>query len=48
MSPARFALACALHRRHVAMLCARWDVHINKRLNRRKPIVFDRTPKKGA
>jgi len=32
----------------VAMLVRSLAVHINKRLNRPKPIVFDRTPKKGA
>jgi cellulose synthase/poly-beta-1,6-N-acetylglucosamine synthase-like glycosyltransferase len=32
----------------VAMLLRSLSVHIGKRLNRPKPIVFDRTPKRGA
>jgi len=30
------------------MLVRSLGVHINKRLKRPKPIVFDRTPKRGA
>jgi cellulose synthase/poly-beta-1,6-N-acetylglucosamine synthase-like glycosyltransferase len=49
MSPARFALVLLRFvAGQVAMLVRSLGVHINKRLNRPKPIVFDRTPKKGA
>jgi cellulose synthase/poly-beta-1,6-N-acetylglucosamine synthase-like glycosyltransferase len=49
MSPARFALVLLRFvGGQVAMLLRSLGVHINKRLNRPKPIVFDRTPKKGA
>jgi hypothetical protein len=49
MSPARFALVLLRFvGGQVAMLVRSLGVHIGKRLNRPKPIVFDRTPKKGA
>ena len=49
MSPARFALVLLRFvGGQVAMLVRSLGVHINKRLNRPKPIVFNRTPKKGA
>ena len=49
MSPARFGLVLLRFvGGQVAMLVRSLGVHISKRLNRPKPIVFDRTPKKGA
>ena len=49
MSPGRFALVLLRFvGGQVAMLVRSLGVHITKRLNRPKPIVFDRTPKKGA
>jgi cellulose synthase/poly-beta-1,6-N-acetylglucosamine synthase-like glycosyltransferase len=49
MSPARFALVLLRFvGGQVAMLARSLGVHLGKRLNRPKPIVFDRTPKRGA
>lgn len=49
MSPARFTLVLLRFvGGQVAMLVRSLGVHVSKRLNRPKPIVFDRTPKKGA
>ena len=49
MSPARFALVLLRFVGGQAALVVRsLGVHINKRLRRPKPIVFDRTPKRGA
>ena len=49
MSPARFALVLLRFvGGQVAMLVRSFGVHVAKRLNRPKPIVFDRTPTKGA
>src|ERR1044071_7012517 len=49
MSPARFALVLLRFVvGQVAMLVRSLGVHINKRLNLPKAIVFDRTPKKGV
>jgi hypothetical protein len=49
MSPARFGLVLLRFvGGQLAMLVRSLGVHISKRLNRPKPIVFDRTPKKGA
>jgi hypothetical protein len=49
MPPGRFALVLLRFvGGQVAMLVRSLGVHITKRLNRPKPIVFDRTPKKGA
>ncbi len=49
MSPLRFtAVLLRFVGGQVAMLVRSLGVHVAKRLNRPKPIVFDRTPKKGA
>ena len=49
MSPARFALVLLRFvGGQVAMLVRSLGVHLAKRLDRPKPVVFDRTPKKGA
>jgi cellulose synthase/poly-beta-1,6-N-acetylglucosamine synthase-like glycosyltransferase len=49
MSPLRFAIVLLRFvGGQVAMLVRSLGVHIGKRLNRPKPIVFDRTPKRGA
>jgi cellulose synthase/poly-beta-1,6-N-acetylglucosamine synthase-like glycosyltransferase len=49
MSPARFTLVLLRFvGGQVAMLVRSLGVHIGKALNRPKPVVFDRTPKRGA
>jgi hypothetical protein len=49
MSPARFGLVLVRYvGGQVAMLVRSLGVHIAKWLVRPKPVVFDRTPKKGA
>lgn len=49
MSPRQFTLVLLRFvGGQVAMLARSLGVHVSKRLNRPKPIVFDRTPKKGA
>jgi len=49
MSPARFALVLLRFvGGQVAMLVRSLGVHVAKRFERPKPVVFDRTPKKGA
>jgi hypothetical protein len=49
MSPLHFALVLLRFAGgQVAMLARSLGVHVSKVLNRPKPIVFDRTPKRGA
>ena len=49
MSPARFALVLLRFvGGQVAMLARSLGVHLAKRFEKPKPVVFDRTPKKGA
>jgi cellulose synthase/poly-beta-1,6-N-acetylglucosamine synthase-like glycosyltransferase len=49
MSPARFALVLLRFvGGQVAMLARSLGVHARKAMNRPKPVVFDRTPKRGA
>jgi hypothetical protein len=49
MSPARFAFVLLRYiGGQVAMLTRSLGVHVVKWLNKPKPIIFDRTPKKGV
>jgi hypothetical protein len=49
MSPGRFALVLLRFAGgQVAMLARSLGVHARKAMNRPKPVVFDRTPKRGA
>ena len=49
MSPARFALVLLRFvGGQVAMLARSLGVQPRKAINRPKPVVFDRTPKRGA
>jgi hypothetical protein len=49
MSPLRFTVVLLRFvGGQVAMLARSLAVHIGKAMNRPKPVVFDRTPKRGA
>ena len=49
MPPARFAVVLLRFvGGQLAMVVRSLGVHLRKRLNKPKPVVFDRTPKRGA